>query len=150
MTQHQTTHCPSVCLYAGVWGIHCKRPSTAPQVQGPVLWHGRVLPVHAAADCCLPQVDWREQFLSSGTGRRAGRRWGRRVRLCMQPTCSPSPFLIRPSHSHSSFGLWLDGDLHHGSSSTCQAFGNPPLAASGQFTMVDVEVFVCQDMPTAD
>lgn len=58
--------------------------------------------------------------------------------------------LPAPRPPHSSFGLWLDGDLHRGSSSPCQTFGNPPLVSSGQFTMVEVEVFVCQDTPPLD
>lgn len=72
------------------------------------------------------------------------------MRLCRGPTRCPSPPITHLSLSHSSFGLWLDGDLHHGSTSPCQTFGNPPLAPLGQFTMVDVEVFVCQDTPTVD
>ena len=68
----------------------------------------------------------------------------------MLPKWCPSPLFTDPSPSHSSFGLWLDGDLHHGSSSPCQTFSNPPLVPSGQFIMSDVEVFVCQDMPTTE
>jgi hypothetical protein len=43
-----------------------------------------------------------------------------------------------------SYGLWIDGDLNHGSSSHCTAYDNPPLAGSGQFDIVNLELFVLQ------
>ncbi|KAJ8270543.1 hypothetical protein GJAV_G00116150 [Gymnothorax javanicus] len=42
------------------------------------------------------------------------------------------------------FGLWLDADLYHGSSSMCSTFRNQPLAARQDFTIQDVEVWAFQ------
>ncbi|XP_029919644.1 oxidation resistance protein 1-like [Myripristis murdjan] len=39
------------------------------------------------------------------------------------------------------FGLWLDGDLYHGRSSTCGTFGNPRLTQREDFVLQDIEVW---------
>uniref|UniRef100_A0A8C9QZF7 Nuclear receptor coactivator 7 n=1 Tax=Scleropages formosus TaxID=113540 RepID=A0A8C9QZF7_SCLFO len=39
------------------------------------------------------------------------------------------------------FGLWLDADLYHGSSSTCSTFRNQPLSSKQDFTIQDLEVW---------
>ncbi|XP_015793309.1 oxidation resistance protein 1 [Tetranychus urticae] len=38
-----------------------------------------------------------------------------------------------------SFGLWLDGDLYHGSSNPCQTFGNPRLSKNQDFVVKTLE-----------
>ncbi|KAJ8347974.1 hypothetical protein SKAU_G00265630 [Synaphobranchus kaupii] len=42
------------------------------------------------------------------------------------------------------FGLWVDADLYHGSSSTCSTFRNPPLSSEQDFTVQDLEVWAFQ------
>ncbi|NXG13165.1 TLDC2 protein, partial [Grallaria varia] len=39
------------------------------------------------------------------------------------------------------FGLWLDGDLHHGGSHPCDTFGNEPLSPREQFCVQDLELW---------
>lgn len=39
-------------------------------------------------------------------------------------------------------GLWLDADLHHGTSSRCSTFSNPPLSSKQDFTVQNLEVWV--------
>ena len=51
-----------------------------------------------------------------------------------------------PLYQHcSAFGLWIDGDINHGSSAKCLAYGNLPLVKEGQFKIIDVEVFIFTD-----
>lgn len=39
------------------------------------------------------------------------------------------------------YGLWLDGDLYHGSTQHCQTFDNLPLAGTEDFTIAGVEAW---------
>lgn len=39
------------------------------------------------------------------------------------------------------FGLWVDGDLHHGGSCPCETFNNESLSARGEFCIQDLEVW---------
>ena len=39
------------------------------------------------------------------------------------------------------FGLWLDGELEHGSSHECSTFNNAPLAGEEEFEVVAVEIW---------
>ncbi|XP_048841534.1 nuclear receptor coactivator 7 isoform X3 [Brienomyrus brachyistius] len=39
------------------------------------------------------------------------------------------------------FGLWLDADLHHGSSRPCSTFRNQPLSAQQDFDIQDLEIW---------
>ncbi|XP_031461554.1 TLD domain-containing protein 2 [Phasianus colchicus] len=39
------------------------------------------------------------------------------------------------------FGLWLDGDLHHGGSCPCETFNNECLSPRGEFCIRDLEVW---------
>ncbi|KAJ7414974.1 TLD domain-containing protein 2 [Willisornis vidua] len=39
------------------------------------------------------------------------------------------------------FGLWLDGDLHHGGSHPCDTFDNEPLSAREEFCVQDLELW---------
>ncbi|POI33117.1 hypothetical protein CIB84_003130 [Bambusicola thoracicus] len=39
------------------------------------------------------------------------------------------------------FGLWLDGDLHHGGSCPCETFNNESLSPRGEFCIRDLEVW---------
>lgn len=49
----------------------------------------------------------------------------------------PDPMRRRSGH----FGLYLDGDLLHGTSGPSETFGNPPLTQSSHFTCVELEVW---------
>ncbi|EDQ85701.1 uncharacterized protein MONBRDRAFT_38712 [Monosiga brevicollis MX1] len=44
------------------------------------------------------------------------------------------------------FAIWIDGDFNRGSSQTCTAFNNPPLASGEQFEVHDVEVWAFNSM----
>lgn len=37
------------------------------------------------------------------------------------------------------FGLWLDGDLYHGSSHQCKTFGNRTLSSDEDFVVKSIE-----------
>uniref|UniRef100_A0A8C2UCG4 TBC/LysM-associated domain containing 2 n=1 Tax=Coturnix japonica TaxID=93934 RepID=A0A8C2UCG4_COTJA len=39
------------------------------------------------------------------------------------------------------FGLWLDGDLHHGGSCPCETFNNESLSPRGEFCVQDLELW---------
>ncbi|XP_074964466.1 TLD domain-containing protein 2 isoform X2 [Phalacrocorax aristotelis] len=39
------------------------------------------------------------------------------------------------------FGLWLDGDLHHGGSHPCETFGNETLSHREEFCIQDLELW---------
>ncbi|NXN66308.1 TLDC2 protein, partial [Himantopus himantopus] len=39
------------------------------------------------------------------------------------------------------FGLWLDGDLHHGGSHPCETFDNETLSPREEFCIQDLEVW---------
>ena len=41
--------------------------------------------------------------------------------------------------SRGSFGLWLDGDLYHGSSHPCKTFGNRTLSSEEDFVVKSIE-----------
>uniref|UniRef100_A0A668AVB2 Nuclear receptor coactivator 7a n=1 Tax=Myripristis murdjan TaxID=586833 RepID=A0A668AVB2_9TELE len=43
------------------------------------------------------------------------------------------------------FGLWLDGDLYHGSSYSCPTFHNAPLSTHQDFLVQDLEVWTIQN-----
>ncbi|KFZ65208.1 TLD domain-containing protein 2, partial [Podiceps cristatus] len=49
--------------------------------------------------------------------------------------------LLMVSAGSGQFGLWLDGDLHHGGSHPCKTFNNETLSPWEEFCIQDVEVW---------
>ncbi|NXV23781.1 TLDC2 protein, partial [Cepphus grylle] len=49
--------------------------------------------------------------------------------------------LLMVSRGSGRFGLWLDGDLHHGGSHPCETFDNETLSPREEFCVQDVEVW---------
>ena len=50
-----------------------------------------------------------------------------------------SPFFLPFLPNRGNFGLWLDGDLYHGSSHPCKTFGNQTLSSEEDFVVKSIE-----------
>jgi len=77
-----------------------------------------------------------EAFVFSVYPTRARHAWTQ-ANYLFQSGSSVSMSLGGGSH----FALWIDGDLHHGTSGTCETFGSPCLSSSPEFRIRQIEVW---------
>ena len=62
------------------------------------------------------------------------------VRMEWLSTCSPGDKqTTSESSARGNFGIWLDEDLCHGRSQSCETFANPRLSKEGDFVVTAIE-----------
>lgn len=138
--------CPALWLQPFLAGLQALSPEAGtdrarPQQLGQGQGQGGLTAVPTGV-----QVDGQEQLLHEG---RRGPADGRRGQVGVPaaarlswPGSRRGPRLSTASAPSSGrFGLWLDGDLHHGGSYPCETFNNESLSPRGDFCVQDLEVW---------